>query len=303
MPMIQDLVRVLGGGKEPNKGVNPDEVVAIGAAVQAGVLAGEGNQTGTNILLLDVTPLSLGIETLGGVMTKLIERNTTIPTRKSETFSTAEDGQTSVHVKVYQGEREIAAANKLLGDFQLTGIPPAARGIPQVEVTFDIDANGIVSVSARDKATGREQKITISGTGALNKDEVERMVKEAAAHAEEDKTARDRAETRNRAEALMYNTEKQIKDLGDKTPSDLKVTVENAIGELRTALNSNDTSLDDLKRLTTELEQSAYKLSELAYQQATASEAGNGHAPGEEHETAEPQAQPEDDVVDTEFKS
>jgi len=303
MPMIQELVRTLGGGKEPNKSVNPDEVVAIGAAVQAGVLAGEGNQTGTNILLLDVTPLSLGIETLGGVMTKLIERNTTIPTRKSETFSTAEDGQTSVHVKVFQGEREIAAANKLLGDFQLTGIPPAARGIPQIEVTFDIDANGIVSVSARDKATGREQKITISGTGALNKDEVERMVKEAAAHAEEDKSARDRAETRNRAESLMYNTEKQLKDLGDKAPSDLKVTVENAIGELRTALNSNDSSIDDLKRLTTELEQSAYKLSELAYQQATAGEAGNGQGSPEEHGAPEPEAHAEDDVVDTEFKS
>jgi len=305
MPMIQELVRTLGGGKEPNKGVNPDEVVAVGAAVQAGVLAGEGNQSGTNILLLDVTPLSLGIETLGGVMTKLIDRNTTIPTRKSETFSTAEDGQTSVHVKVYQGEREIAAANKLLGDFQLTGIPPAARGIPQIEVTFDIDANGIVSVSARDKATGREQKITITGTGALNKDEVERMVKEAAAHAEEDKSARDRAETRNRAESLMYNTEKQLKDLGDKAPSDLKVTVENAIGELRTALNSNDSSLDDLKRLTNELEQSAYKLSELAYQAATANEAGNGQGPQDEgeHPAPEPEAHAEDDVVDTEFKS
>ena len=260
-------------------------------------------QTGTNILLLDVTPLSLGIETLGGVMTKLIERNTTIPTRKSETFSTAEDGQTSVHVKVYQGEREIAAANKLLGDFQLTGIPPAARGIPQVEVTFDIDANGIVSVSARDKATGREQKITISGTGSLNKDEVERMVKEAASHAEEDKTARDRAETRNRAESLMYNTEKQVKDLGDKAPADLKVTVENAIGELRTALNSNDSNLEDLKRLTTELEQSAYKLSELAYQQATANEAANGQAAPEEHATPGPEAHAEEDVVDTEFKT
>ncbi len=303
MPMIQELVRMLGGGKEPNKSVNPDEVVAIGAAVQAGVLAGEGNQTGTNILLLDVTPLSLGIETLGGVMTKLIDRNTTIPTRKSETFSTAEDGQTSVHVKVYQGEREIAAANKQLGDFQLTGIPPAQRGIPQIEVTFDIDANGIVSVSARDKATGREQKITISGTGALNKDEVERMVKEAATHAEEDKSARDRAETRNRAESLMYNTEKQLKDLGDKAPSDLKVTVENAIGELRTALNSNDTGVEDLKRLTTELEQSAYKLSELAYQQATASEAGSGQGPSGESPAPEPEPHVEDDVVDTEFKS
>ncbi len=291
MPMVQELVKKLGGGKEPNKGVNPDEVVAIGAAVQAGVLSGE---TGNKILLLDVTPLSLGIETLGGVMTKLIERNTTIPTRASNVFSTAEDGQTSVHVKVYQGEREIAAANKLLGDFQLAGIPPAPRGIPQIEVTFDLDANGIVSVSARDKATGREQKITITGSGALNKDEVERMVKEAAAHAEEDKQQRERAETRNRAESLMYNTEKQLKDLGDKAPDDLKTSIENHVGNLRVALNNNDASVDELKNLTNELEQASYKLSEIVYQQASANEAA-----GETHAETPPQ---DDDVVDTEFK-
>jgi molecular chaperone DnaK len=303
MPMIQDLVRKLGGGKEPNKGVNPDEVVAVGAAVQAGVLSGDAGSAGTNILLLDVTPLSLGIETLGGVMTKLIERNTTIPTRKSSDFSTAEDGQTSVHVKVFQGEREIAAANKLLGDFQLTGIPPAPRGIPQIEVTFDIDANGIVSVSARDKATGREQKITITGTGSLNKDEIDRMVREAAAHAEEDKVARDRAEARNRAEALIYQTEKQLKDLGSKAPSDLKATVETNISNLRTALNSNDSSVDELKSLTTELEQSTYRLSEMLYQQATAGEnAQNGHGDEAGYETSEPQTAPDDTVIDTEFK-
>ena len=192
-----------------------------------------------------MTPLSLGIETLGGVMTKLIERNTTIPTRKSETFSTAEDGQTSVHVKVYQGEREIAAANKLLGDFQLTGIPPAPRGMPQIEVTFDIDANGIVSVSAKDKATGREQKITITGSGSLNKDEIERMVKEAAAHAEEDKKARERAETRNRAESLMYHDREADQRSGRQGAVGSKVTVENAISNLRTALNSNDYRLEE----------------------------------------------------------
>jgi molecular chaperone DnaK len=273
----------------------------VGAAVQAGVLSGDAGSAGTNILLLDVTPLSLGIETLGGVMTKLIERNTTIPTRKSETFSTAEDGQTSVHVKVYQGEREIAAANKLLGDFQLSGIPPAPRGIPQIEVTFDIDANGIVSVSARDKATGREQKITISGTGSLNKDEIDRMVREAAAHAEEDKAQRERAETRNRAESLIYQTEKQIKDLGDKAPADLKTTVENAIANLRTALNSNDTKTDELTTLTDELQQSTFKLSEMMYQQATANGSQNGY--GETGDAGHPQANPDEDtVIDMEFK-
>ena len=305
MPMVQELVRKLGGGKEPNKGVNPDEVVAVGAAVQAGVLASEGGgaAAGQNILLLDVTPLSLGIETLGGVMTKLIERNTTIPSKKSQVFSTAEDGQRSVHVKVYQGEREIAAANKLLGNFELDGIPPAPRGIPQIEVSFDIDANGIVSVSAKDMATSREQKITITGTGSLNKDEIDRMVKEAAAHAEEDKQQRERAEARNKAESLIYQTEKNLKDIGEKAPSDLKATVETHIMNLRTALNANDTGSDELTRLTTELEQATYKLSEMLYSQATAQQnEGNGHSTAE-HDEATPQAEPADDtVIDTEFK-
>src|SRR5579884_4035132 len=300
MPMIQELVRKLGGGKEPNKGVNPDEVVAVGAAIQAGVLSGEGGTTGGNILLLDVTPLSLGIETLGGVMTKLIERNTTIPTRKSEVFTTAEDGQTSVHVKVYQGEREMAAANKFLGDFQLQGIPPAPRGVPQIEVTFDIDANGIVNVSARDRATGREQKITITGTSSLSKDDIQRMVNEAAAHAEEDKKLRERAEARNRAETLIYQTEKNLKDLGDKAPSDLKMAVENNISNLRTALNGNEET-SELQRLTSELEQSTYRLSELLYQQATA-ESHNGHGEQEPGVYTTPQAEADETVIDTEFK-
>jgi molecular chaperone DnaK len=309
MPMIQELVKKLGGGKEPNKGVNPDEVVSIGAAIQAANLASEGGGTGQSILLLDVTPLSLGIETLGGVMTKLIERNTTIPTKKSEVFSTAEDGQTSVHVKVYQGEREIAAANKMLGDFQLMGIPPAPRGVPQIEVTFDIDANGIVSVSARDRGTGREQKITITGTSNLGKDEIDRMVKEAASHAEEDKKLRERAEARNGAEALMYQTEKQLKELGDKVPSDLKATVEGNVSNLRTALNANETSVEELNRLTEDLRQSVYRLSEILYQQSAEGDgaAQNGHS-DETFTEAEPQAdtqksgEDDDTVIDTEFK-
>ncbi len=298
MPMIQDLVRKLGGGKEPNKTVNPDEVVAVGAAVQAGVLSGDAGSAGTNILLLDVTPLSLGIETLGGVMTKLIERNTTIPTRKSDVFSTAEDGQSSVHVKVFQGEREIAAHNKMLGDFQLTGLPPAPRGVPQIEVAFDIDANGIVSVSAKDKGTGREQKITITGSSNLNKDEVERMVREAAMHAEEDKKQKEIAEARNRAESMIYQTEKTIKDLQDKVPSDLKLDVENHITNLRAALN-NSAPVEELTPLIEALEQSTYKLSEILYQQTAAEGAGSpdGTAPQDEHTSA-----PDDTVLDTEFK-
>jgi molecular chaperone DnaK len=299
MPMIQELVRKLGGGKEPNKGVNPDEVVAIGAAIQAGVLAGEVK----DVVLLDVTPLSLGIETLGGVMTKLIERNTTIPTRKSEIFSTAEDGQTSVHVKVYQGEREIAAANKLLGDFQLTGIPPAPRGVPKIEVTFDIDANGIVHVSAKDLATNREQSITITGSSSLSKEEIERMVKEAAAHAEEDRRQRELAEARNEADALIYNTERMMKDLGEKVPSDEKIKIENAISNLRSVISGNDAS--QIRSRTEELREASFTLSKLLYQQ-TAGQAG-GQAPGatEYAQTGAETGGPgkDEDVIDAEFKS
>ncbi len=307
MPMVQDLVRKLGGGKEPNKGVNPDEVVAIGAAIQAGVLGGEVK----DVVLLDVTPLSLGIETLGGVMTKLIERNTTIPTKKSETFSTAEDGQGSVHVKVYQGEREMAAANKLLGNFELSGIPPAPRGVPQIEVTFDIDANGILSVSAKDRATNREQRITITGASNLNKNDIDRMVNEAAAHAEEDKRMKEAAEAKNQANSLVYQTEKQLKDLGDKVPSDQKLQIETALSNLKNVVDGSD--VEEIKRLTEELRTAAYQLSELLYKQA-AGDAG-GAAPADDHaghpeqdghsangaEAGHPHGA-NDDVIDAEFK-
>jgi molecular chaperone DnaK len=300
MPMVQELVRKLGGGKEPNKGVNPDEVVAVGAAIQAGVLGGEVK----DVVLLDVTPLSLGIETLGGVFTKLIERNTTIPTKRSEIFSTADDGQTSVHVKVYQGEREIAAMNKLLGDFQLMGIPPAPRGVPQIEVTFDIDANGIVNVSAKDRATSREQSITITGSSSLNKGDIDRMVREATEHAEEDRRQKEAAEAKNKADALIYQTERSLKDLGDKVPNDQKVLIETAISNLRSALSGSD--VNEITRLTEELMQASYALSELLYKQA-AGEAG-GTPPGEtDYAPTGAESEPkeggkDDDVIDAEFK-
>jgi molecular chaperone DnaK len=299
IPSVQDLVKRLGGGKEPNRSVNPDEVVAIGAAIQAGVLGGEVK----DVVLLDVTPLSLGIQTLGDTFTKLIERNTTIPTRKSEVFSTAADGQTAVDVVVYQGERAMASQNKLLSRFQLMGIPPAPRGVPQVEVTFDIDANGIVNVSAKDRATNKEQRITISGAGTLNKDEVDRMVRDAEAHAGEDAALREKAEARNQADQMVYSTERLIKDLGDKLPESEKASVEGALAEVKSALEGDDTAR--LKDKTEALQQASYKLSEILYQQADGggTAGGNGHHPGAETEGAEEAAKPQDDVIDAEFKS
>ena len=270
MPAVQEEVKKITG-KDPHMGVNPDEVVAIGAAIQGGVLGGDVE----GILLLDVTPLSLGVETMGGVMTKMIERNTTIPTRKTEVYSTAADNQTSVEIHVLQGEREFARDNKTLGRFQLTGIPAAPRGIPQIEVTFDIDANGIVNVSAKDLGTGQEQKITISGSTALSDEEVDRMVADAQDHAAEDEARKAEVETRNQADSIVYATEKTLKDLGDKVPQASKDEVEAAIAAVKTALEGTD--VDDIKAKTEALQQASYKLAEIAYgngQQAGA-QAGN----------------------------
>ncbi len=270
MPAVQDLVKKLTG-KEPNMSVNPDEVVAMGAAVQGGVLSGDVE----GILLLDVTPLSLGVETMGGVMTKMIDRNTTIPTRKTEIYSTAADNQTSVEVHVLQGERQMAADNKTLGKFQLTGIPAARRGVPQIEVTFDIDANGIVNVSAKDLGTGKQQQITISGSTALNDDEVERMVKDAEAHAEEDKRRKEEVEVRNNADALVNATEQTLQELGDKAPADVKAQAEEAISEAKSALEGTD--IDAIKAATEKMQQAGYKLAEVVYSTQGA-EAGAGAA-------------------------
>jgi molecular chaperone DnaK len=274
MPMVQELVRNLSGGKEPHKGVNPDEVVAVGAAIQAGVLAGEVK----DVLLLDVTPLTLGVETLGGVMTPLIERNTTIPTKKSEVFSTAADGQTAVTIHVLQGERPMAADNMSLGQFNLEGIPPAPRGVPQIEVTFDIDANGILNVSAKDKATGREQKITITASTNLDKGDVERMVGEAKRHEAEDRRKRELIEARNNADAVAYQTEKAMRELGDKVPDSDRRTIEAKIEELRKVMPGDD--VQRIRRLIEEVQQASYALGQQMYAQQGAPGAGMGGAPG-----------------------
>src|SRR5919112_1413158 len=261
IPAVQEKVKEITG-KEPNKGINPDEVVAVGAAIQAGVLAGEVK----DVLLLDVTPLSLGIETKGGVMTKLIERNTTIPTRKSEVFTTADDNQGSVEIKVYQGEREMAAYNKLIGNFQLVGIPPAPRGIPQIEVTFDIDANGIVNVGAKDLGTGKEQRITITASSGLAESEIEQMVRDAESHAEEDRRRREEADVRNNADNLVYSVERSLKDVDGKVDANTKLQIEQAIKETKEALAGGD--IEEIKRKQEALMTASHKLSEVLYSQA-----------------------------------
>lgn len=290
MPAVQELVKQMTG-KQPNMSVNPDEVVADGAAVQGGVLTGDVS----GILLLDVTPLSLGVETMGGVMTKMIDRNTTIPTSKTEIYSTAADNQTSVEINVLQGEREMARDNKSLGKFQLTGIPLAPRGVPQIEVTFDIDANGIVKVTAKDKGTGKSQQITISGSTALSDDEVDRMVKDAETHAEEDKKHKDEIEVRNQTDSLAYSTEQTLKDLGDKVPEDMKKEVETAVADAKKALDGTD--VDAIKAAGDKLQEVGHKLAEIVYSttnDATAN-AGAGASAGASAGTG-------DDVVDADYE-
>ena len=286
MPAVQDLVKKLTG-KDPNMSVNPDEVVAMGAAVQGGVLAGDVE----GILLLDVTPLSLGVETMGGVMTKMIERNTTIPTRKTEIYSTASDNQTSVEVHVLQGERQMASDNKTLGKFQLTGIPAARRGVPQIEVTFDIDANGIVNVSAKDLGTGKQQQITISGSTALNDDEVERMVKDAEAHAEEDAKRKEEIEVRNNSDALVNATEQTLQEVGDKAPADVKSAAEEAIAEAKQALEGSD--MDAIKAATEKMQQAGYKLAEVVY---------STQGPDAASQAAAAESIPADDTIEADYE-
>ncbi|MCF8146613.1 MAG: molecular chaperone DnaK [Deltaproteobacteria bacterium] len=292
MPKVQEKVKEIFG-QQPNKGVNPDEVVAVGAAIQGGVLKGEVK----DVLLLDVTPLSLGIETLGGVFTKLIEKNTTIPTKKSQVFSTAADNQPAVEIHVLQGEREMAAYNKTLGRFQLVGIPPAPRGVPQIEVTFDIDANGIVSVSAKDMGTGKEQSIKITASSGLSEEEIERLIKDAELHGEEDKKKRELIDARNMADSLIYSTEKSVKEVGDKLDEAIKGNITQAIENLKKAMESDDA--DEIKRLSDELTQASHKLAETMYANATKEQAESGGGPGPDSTTG---SSKDEDVVDADFE-